>query len=161
MYQVIEKLYVGIDQELERHRDDDHIEIERLAFDDENVLNYTGNYRHQDWSITVYGCYESLAKAQIAVKTIFGDVRATDPRGNPFPAQHSNVIAVFKPGKYHPVGCEKTLHATRDSIAHDVTALTSDEEIDELATIHHDHANRHGFSYHRTLRDMMIAHREL
>jgi hypothetical protein len=161
MYQVIEKLYVGIDQDLEVHRDADHIEISRLADDDEDTLNYTGNYRHKDWSVTVYGCYPSLAEAAAAVKIIFVDVRAADPRGNAFEAQDSGVVAVFKPGKYYPVGNEGTYETTRNTIATDVTAFTTDEEIDVLVETYQGFANRHGFIFHSSLRDRMVKQREM
>jgi hypothetical protein len=41
MQKLIEKLYVGIDQKIECRRDDDRIEIMRLDFDGEELLNFT------------------------------------------------------------------------------------------------------------------------
>ncbi len=160
MYQLIEKLYVGIDQDMARHSDADRIEIKRLPFDEEDVLNDTGHYRLLDWSVTVYGCYPSLAEATAAVKTVFGEVRTLDPRGNAFESTDAEVVAVFKPGKYYPVGLQGTQNIMAETIAKDVNAFTTDNEIDELLVAYHGFSNRNGFVFHRALRDMMIKQRE-
>ena len=141
MYYVIKTEYVGPNADDDKYADADRIRISsaparcnRKPYDP-CVEGWCGtNY---DWATFAHGEYDSLEAAQAAVAQKFGDVRLSDPDWT----DDNDVIEVYRPGRYAPMGRQSTEDWAYQGIEEDVTAVTTNEEIDDLAAEYESVAN--------------------
>ena len=149
-FYVIETQYVGPNQDEAQYVDADRIEI--------CTAPATGNMSRKEctdgwcgtsngWAVYAHGVYDSIESARGVIADKFGEVRETDPHlerfCNPYDA---NVIEVYKPGRYTPMGRDETAEWLQSGVEDDIDAATTDARIIELAADYERVANTEGFT---------------
>lgn len=123
----------------------------------EIISGWCGNTN--SWSVTAHGVYQTIEEARAAITGIFGEVRPVAIE-EIYAVRGEDVVEVCKPGKYEPMTSEHTLNWSAESIAADVTADTTDKQIERLISKYEREANREGFSLHSDILSYMQEHRE-
>lgn len=165
-YYIIKTEYVGPNQD--QHVDDNRIEIRtnpaRTNMSHEVKLDgWCGTTN--DWAVYAHGKYETEKEARDYIEETFGPVRedeeegdyiGVDDDGNPIQA-----VATFRPGKYIPMDAEATGNYCWEGIKVDITATTTDDEIEALVKQYEADVNEDGYTLNkRALSDSMEARRD-
>jgi len=161
-YYVIETSHVGND-DMGKHMDADTIEISTCpAITNSGRVERTEGWcgTTNDWSVHAHGAYSTIEDARAAITRKFGPVRDCDADGNSFEPDHEDVVALFKRGRYAPMGSEETHAWAIDGIKEDIQFDTDDRRIGELVSEYEREANGEGFTLSRDLEKFMKAHRE-
>lgn len=158
MYYVIEKLGPDVVE----HPDTRVVEIHSRPM----CAHPSGEVRLSGWcgyvdSCSVYarGVYKSFDDARIAILERYGEVRDHARGGAPLLPTEDHIIAVYKPGKYVPLGHQETVDRIWPLVQRTVTAGVSDNDIACMARVYEAVANEEGFSLDPTFKDIMLAHR--
>lgn len=166
MFYVIETNYVGPNPD--QHVDDDCIEIStqpaRTNMSHEIKLEgWCGTTN--DWATYAHGEYETEQDARNYIKETFGPVREDDETdyyiGYDEDGEPIMPVAVFRPGKYIPMDAEGTGNFTWEGVRTDITADTTDEQIEALIAQYEVLANEDGYTLDkRSLSDSMESRRD-
>lgn len=154
MYYIIEKIYVGPNQDQERYID--AVEIRNTpavtnTTHEKQVEGWCGTTN--DWSITAHGEYSSIEEAREAITEKFGEVRKLD-------ADHDHATETYKLGKYEQLSAEATAGLCHESIQLEIDATTTDAQIDALLAEYEADLNSEGYSPHSELKGFMQARRQ-
>ena len=107
-----------------------------------------------DWAVYARGEFPNLEAAEAYIKANYKDAREIDD----FYDEGGTVKAVYKPGKYEPIGKEATGNFIFDSLKESVTASTTDDEISALVDEWEREANSQGCTLTGAY-DMAVAYR--
>ena len=166
MYYIISIDYVGPNSD--QHVDANSIEI--------RTAPATTNSSHEprtdgwcgttnDWAVYAHGEYPTLQAAQAAVREIWPCVRDRDPEGDDYmpesyEAEEYGVVAVYKPGKYSPMGRDATADWAYEGIRASISADTTDAEIRDMVDEFECAANSDGYTLDSDLQAMMEERRQ-
>jgi hypothetical protein len=165
-YYVIKTEYVGPNQD--QHVDDDRIEI-RTAPARTNSSNevrldgWCGTTN--DWAVYAHGEYETEQEARHYIEENFGPVREGDDADNYMTFDEEGepitAVAVFRFGKYAPMNAEATGNYCWEGVRADITADTTDEQIEALIEQYEESVNDEGYTLdRRALEDSMTQRRD-
>lgn len=110
-----------------------------------------------DWAVYAHGEYETIEKAREAIAEKFGETRIQEQGEYDEP---ENVFERYKLGKYVPMSREETADWAHDGIQADITADTTDEEIDVLVSEYEANAREQGYTLDSDLEDFMKERRQ-
>jgi len=163
MYYIIETNYVGPNQAQDQYIDADRIEISTSpAIDIDGDVRIDGSCgTAYDWSTYAHGEYATIDAARAVIADKFGEVRDSNPDGDSFIGYDDDVVEVYKPGKYAPLGSQETAEWACEGIQRDISADTTDERIAELVAEYEAEANSNGYTLDSNLDIVMAAHRQL
>lgn len=158
MYYIVETRYVGPNKNQIRYIDADRVEIstepaKKNCSGDECFEGWCGTTN--DWSVYAHGRYKTIDEARAAIQEEFGDVRELE-----FDDYSEDLVACYKIGKYEKMSREATHSWAFESIESDITADTTDEQIEDLIDSYEKEARREGYTLHGDLKKFMIDHRE-
>lgn len=165
MYYVIETSYVGPNQTDDRYCDVNKIEIRTSPA----ITNMSREERTEgwcgttnDWAVYAHGEYATIDAARAAIAEKFGEVRDSDPDCDAFelPPYSDDIVEIFRPGKYAPMGRQATANWAYEGIQADVGADTTDERIAELVAEYEGEANTAGYTLDSDLEDFMKKRRQ-
>lgn len=135
MFYVIETSYIGPNRNQDEYIDADRIEIctEPAKTNSSHEVRTEGWCgTTNDYCVTAHGEYDTLEKARDAVMDKFAPVRDSDILGYSFASGYDDAVAVFKPGKYQPMGKQFTEGEIYSWCEIEVSAVTSDDEISDM-----------------------------
>lgn len=163
MYYIVETKYVGPNPHDHRFVDADRIEISTSpAYTNSSHEKCTEGWcgTTNDWSIHAHGEYETIEEARDAITQIFGEVRDSDLNGHSFESDDTDVLEVYKQGRYEPMSRDATADWTYEGIMLDITAETTDERICQLVDEYEKEANAQGYTLHSDLEIFMEQRRQ-
>jgi hypothetical protein len=165
-YYVIKTEYVGPNQD--QHVDDDRIEIRtapaRTNSSHEIKLGgWCGTTN--DWAVYAHGEYRTEQEARDYIEKQFGPVREGEDvdafTGFDEDGEPTTPIAIFRPGKYIPMDAEGTGNYCWEAVLVDITADTTDEQIEALIKTYEAEVNDEGYTLDkRALEDSMAQRRD-
>ena len=160
-YYVIETNYVGPNRD--QHVDDDRIEISTIpartnSSKEIKLEGWCGTTN--DWAVFAHGQFDTQAEAEAFIAEQFGPVREAGEDEFPF-GFDDGVVACFRKGKYIPMDAEGTGNYCWPGIEVDITADTTDEEIDALVEQYESIVNGEGYTLDkRSLWETMESRRD-
>ncbi len=160
MYYLIEREYVGPNPYDTQYVDADEIIIttEPAKTNSSHEVRTEGWCgTTNDWAIYAHGEYETLEDARAAVTEKFGETRLQEI--GDYDALE-NIVEKYKQGKYIPMSSEETADWAYQGIQTDVTAETTDEEIESLVSLYQADAHAQGFELDSDLDDFMRNRRQ-
>jgi hypothetical protein len=118
-----------------------------------------------DWALYARGEYETEQAARDYIEENYGPVREGDDSGNYIgmddDGEPIEAIAVFRPGKYIPMDAEGTGNYCWEGIRTDITADTTDGQIEALIDQYETEVNGEGYTLDkRSLSDSMESRRD-
>ncbi|MDP2142252.1 MAG: hypothetical protein Q8L20_15715 [Gammaproteobacteria bacterium] len=114
-----------------------------------------------NFMLTIVGEYESLEEARQAFFEFYPEHRAAeDDDIVPLNEVFDGVVAVFKPGKFQPLGGEGSLIWINNNVQRDITAATSDDEIEQLWVSYQLQANQEGNELDERIAHVLLDYRE-
>ena len=169
MFYVVEREYVGPNQDEDRYVDADRVQVWAKA----PRTNMTHEPRTEGWCGTTdgwatyaHGEYLSLCQAISAITKKFGpmrDVTEDDPdtRRDLSECIQGKIYASYKKGAYEPLSKNATVDWTYESVREDVSAATTDAQIETLIDAYEGSANDEGLTLNkRALKDCMEKRRQ-
>lgn len=160
MYYLIERNYVGPNPYAPQFVDADELYITTIPArtNSSNKIRTEGWCgTTNDWAIYAHGEYETIEKAREAIAEKFGETRIQEPWEYD---EFENVVERYKRGKYIPMSAEETADWAYDGIQADITADTTDEEIDALVSEYEINARASGYMLDSDLDDIMKERRQ-
>jgi hypothetical protein len=103
--------------------------------------------------------FDTFKDATNAVVAIFGEVRSSDPHGQPFASERENVVAVFKPGKYVQMDLKATQQLLARKMPGHIQPYHTDTHLSGIFYAYETEANSMGFAYDHALYDLLVAYR--
>lgn len=163
MFYIVKTECVGPNQSDDRYADADKIEIRDTTA--------TTNISHEpriegwcgttnDWAVYAHGEFDTIEAARAAINEKFGDVREIDFSCYGYNPLDDGIIQAFKLGKYEPMSRSATADWIYDLIENDITDITTDDRIAELAVDYEIIANENGYTLDRHLIDIMNDYRD-
>ena len=163
MFYLVTKVYVGPNQD-DRYLNSDVIEVwnepARTNSSNEVLINgWCGT--SNDWSIRAYGEYETLQEALDEMHDSF-DVREYQyedwSSDDSFIGDH--VVERYYLGKYYDMSAEGTAIWVYEYMVKDITAETTDDQIEELLRKYEDECYSENWSPHPCLVDCLYEYRQ-
>lgn len=142
MYYIIETKNTGPNQADDKHIDSHIITIETLpalgnSSGDPVIEGWAGTTN--DWAVYGHGEYSTPEEAEKAVQEKFGKVRELDERWieeqrtiDTEGEEINHVVAGFRVGEFEPMSASSTADWCSESINKEITANTTDQEIQKL-----------------------------
>ena len=169
MFYIIETNYVGPNSD--QHADADEVRIQTEpgrtnSSHQERTEGWLGTTN--DWAQYARGEYETEDAARAAIEELFGECRERAVGSDPVNDDPDGcVVAVFKVGKYEPMSREWTAGWITPGLQSDVTADTTDEQLEALIEEWEGACNGEGYTLDsraidmaREYRDELIASRD-
>ncbi len=95
-----------------------------------------------EFQISIVGKYDTLDEARTAFLALYPEHRAAgDSDVVTLSEAYDGLVNVFKSGKFEPLGPEGSLVWINDDMALDVTAATTDEDVEQLRVAYQQEAN--------------------
>lgn len=169
MFYIIKIEYVGPNPDQNPDADEVRIQTEPGRTNSSHVERTEGWLgTTNDWAYFAHGEYETEETARAAIKELFGECREREFGTNPFKDDPDEpVVAVFKLGKYEPMSREWTGDWIYSGLQSDVTADTTDEQLESLIEEWESECNSQGYTLNgraidmaREYRDELIAKRD-
>lgn len=160
MFYIIETNYVGPNPD--QHTDADEVRIQTEpgrtnSSHQERTEGWLGTTN--DWAEYACGEYETEEAARAAVEERFGECR--ECASDPFSVDPDrSVVAVFKLGKHESMSYEWTADWIYSGLQSDVTADTTDEQLEALIKEWEGECNSEGYSLHPRALDMAREYRD-
>jgi len=145
MYYIIERDYVGPNQDQDQYADSHYVLIQSEpgrtnSSNEPRIAGWLGTTN--DWCESAHGEYETLEEAREAIATEFGEVREASPTFE----DPDTIVAIYKVGRYEPMSSQETAEWAYDGVQSDVDAETTDERIAELLAEYEASANDQGYT---------------
>ena len=169
MFYVVEIEYAGTNQDDDAHIDADRIQVWANA----PLTNRSHEPRTEGWCGTTngwatyaHGEYLSLCQAISAITKKFGPVRDVtqedpDTRRDLSECVEGKIYASYKKGAYGPLSKNETIDWAYEGIREDVSAATSDAQIETLIDAYELTANDEGLTLNaRALKNCMEERRQ-
>lgn len=114
-----------------------------------------------NFEISIEGQYDSLEEARQQFLGIYPEHRAVeDDDVVPLTEAYDGVVDVFKLGKYAQLGGEESLTAISDDMVRDITASTSDDEIEQLWDAYQHEVNQYGYLLDACIQHVLLDYRD-
>lgn len=162
MFYIIETNYVGPNQD--QHCDADLVRIQTEpgrtnSSHKERTEGWLGTTN--DWAEYAHGEYDTIEEARAAVEEQFGPCREREIGTDPFNDDPDGcVVAVFKIGQYEQMSREATGDWIYEGLRAEVTADTTDEQIEQLIEKWEAECNSEGYTLDGRAEDMAREYRD-
>ena len=154
-FYVIEEKYAGPNRDQDIDADQIKITTEPARKNMSNEVCLDGWCgTTDDWAVYARGVYDSKEAAEKAIEALYKEIREVE-----FDDNDQSIVAVYKPGKYEPIGKEATGNFIFDSLKESVTASTTDDEISALVDEWEREANSQGCTLSGAY-DMAVEYRD-
>lgn len=162
MFYIIETNYVGPNKD--QHVDADEVRIQTEpgrtnSSRQERTDGWLGTTN--DWAEVAHGEYETEEEAREAIEERFGECRERAVGSDPVNDDPDGcVVAVFKIGKFEKMSREWTADWINPGLQSDVTADTTDEELEALIEEWEGECNGEGYTLDSRAIDMAREYRD-
>ena len=162
-YYLVTVTYIGPNPDDERYIDADTIEIRnepaRKNVSGEVCTNgWCGT--NNDWSVEAHGAFPTLEAARAALHEQFAPVRDSDLQSAPFEDPETDVVEVYKPGRFAPLTSEATGVLTYERMEQAISTDTTDKQIEALVEECRSELNAEGMAPHPSLKKDMEDYRD-
>ena len=159
-YYIIEKLYVGPNQNESQHIDADHIIITTTPATDIRTgqpkpCGHCGTLN--DWLTIAHGSHENLHKVEQAVKKHLGELREQEL------SEYDRLEGIqrrYKIGGLIPMTLDESADYIYQDMINKVSAYTTDEQLDALVKDAQDEAASHGYTLDTDVLTMLKEYQE-
>lgn len=157
MYYIIERDYVGPNPD--QHADDHTVLIQNVpgrtnSSHEERTEGWLGTTN--DWAEYARGEYETIEEARKAIEARFGPCRETPPVWE----NDDTAVELYRVGQYEPMCRETTADWIYSGLQSDVTADTTDEQLEALIDEWESACNDEGYTLDSRAIDMARAYRD-
>lgn len=157
MFYLIETNYAGPSPDQNADADEVRIQTEpgrtNLSHE-ERTEGWLGTTN--DWAAYARGEYETEQAARAAIEDLYGECREVELEAY----MDDGVVAVFKLGKYEPMNREATGNWIYSGLECDVTADTTDEQLEALIEEYEAQCNSEGCTLDGSAIDMAREYRD-
>lgn len=157
MFYLIETNYVGPNQD--QNADADAVRIQTKpgrtnSSHEERTEGWLGTTN--DWAEYARGKYETEEAARAAIEDLFGECREVELEA----CIDDGVVAAFRLGKFEPMNREATENWIYSGLKCDVTADTTDEQLETLIEEWEAQCNSEGYTLDGSAIDMAREYRD-
>jgi hypothetical protein len=159
MFYIIERKYVGPNQTDAQYCDAHTVLIQSVpgrtnSSHEERTEGWLGTTN--EWAEHAHGEYETLEAARAAVEEKFGKCRESDLTWE----DPDTAVELYRVGEYEPMSREATGDWIYGGLRADVTAKTTDEQLEELIAEYEAAANDEGCTLDSDAIDMAREYRD-